>query len=417
MMGCLPSSFWSTSSPVAYCPVYSDYGYYLLTENDNEPLTVDSAAFLAACYPSNNDYHTLYEVDDFAWYHGGRNLYDKTLYKIGTPQTYTLKSHSTNGTLTVVLSYDGNIGATIAVNDSVVEKINVTITLDNYTEAAARTWTYRFDNLKQGDNTVTITQTSGSNLRLDYLALTNDVPSPKPDLAANTFAVPEFVHRIGNQDHHADEAVDMVILIPTSQKWLSQAERIKTLHETRDGLKVRIVPADELYNEFSSGTPDATAYRRYMKMLYDRATTDEAMPRFLLLFGDGAYDNRMLTSEWNGYDPDDFLLCFESDNSFSHVYCYVSDDFYGLLDDNVYCSIMSAISFRSRLLSWQPLAIACPPPPIDAATGWTSGPLLLNSQRTFPSSYSANEHQIGYPSILLSKLIKLLASFADTPIL
>ena len=313
---------------------YSDYGYYLLTENDNEPLTVDSAAFLAACYPSNNDYHTLYEVDDFAWYHGGRNLYDKTLYKIGTPQTYTLKSHSTNGTLTVVLSYDGNIGATIAVNDSVVEKLNITITLDNYTEAAARTWTYRFDNLKQGDNTVTITQTSGSNLRLDYLALTNDVPSPKPDLAANTFAVPEFVHRIGNQNHHADEAVDMVILIPTSQKWLSQAERIKTLHETRDGLKVRIVPADELYNEFSSGTPDATAYRRYMKMLYDRATTDEAMPRYLLLFGDGSYDNRMLTSEWNGYDPDDFLLCFESDNSFSHVYCYVSDDFYGLLDDN-----------------------------------------------------------------------------------
>ena len=50
-------------------------------------------------------------------------------------------------------------------------------------------------------------------------------------------------------------------------------------------MRVNIVPADELYNEFSSGTPDANAYRRYLKMLYDRAGDDEAqMPKHLLLF-------------------------------------------------------------------------------------------------------------------------------------
>ena len=312
---------------------YSDVGCYLLTASDGEPLTVDSAAFAAAYYPSNNDYHSLYEVDDFAWYHGGRNLYDKTLYKAGVPQNYTLTSNGTSGSLTVVLSYDGNFEGTVAVNDSVIDKLNVTVSLDTYTEAAARMWTYRLHNLKPGDNTVTITQTNGKNLRLDYLALTSDTPKPMPALSTTAFAEPSFVYRFQNQDHHADSAVDMVIIIPTSMKWLNQAERIKKLHEERDGLSVRIIPADELYHEFSSGTPDATAYRRYMKMLYDRAQTDAEMPRFLLLFGDGAYDNRMLTSEWSGYDPDDFLLCFESDNSFSHVYCYVSDDFYGLLDD------------------------------------------------------------------------------------
>ena len=312
---------------------YSDRGCYLLTESDGEPLTLDSAAFAATYYPSNNDYHTLYEVDDFAWYHGGRNLYDKTLYKTGTPQTYTLKSYGTGGSLTVVLSYDGNFEGTVAVNDSVVDNLSVTVSLDAYTEAAARTWTYRLDNLKQGDNTVTITQTSGKNLRLDYLALTGDTPAPMPSLSSTVFAEPSFDYRLMNQDHHADSAVDMVIIIPTSQKWLSEAERIKQLHEQRDGLTVRIVPADELYYEFSSGTPDATAYRRYMKMLYDRAQTDEEMPRYLLLFGDGAYDNRMRTADWSGCDPNDFLLCFESENSFSHVYCYVSDDFFGLLDD------------------------------------------------------------------------------------
>ena len=312
---------------------YSDVGCYLLTENDAEPLTLDSAAFVATYYPSNNDYHSLYEVDDFAWYHGGRNLYDKTLYKAGAPQTYTLTSNSTGGSLTVVLSYDGSFEGTVAVNDSIIDKLNVTISLDSYTEGAARTWTYRLDNLKQGDNTVTITQTSGKNLRLDYLALTSDRPAPMPNLSTTVFAEPSLVYRLMNQDHHADSAVDMVIIIPTSQKWLNQAERIKQLHEQRDGLSVRIIPADELYHEFSSGTPDATAYRRYMKMLYDRAQTDEEMPRYLLLFGDGAYDNRMRSADWSSCDPDDFLLCFESENSFSHVYCYVSDDFFGLLDD------------------------------------------------------------------------------------
>ena len=106
---------------------------------------------------------------------------------------------------------------------------------------------------------------------------------------------------------------------------------------------MRIVPADELYNEFSSGTPDANAYRRYMKMLYDRAGNDEQkMPKYLVLFGDGSFDNRMNTTEWRGKNPDDYLLCYESENSFHKVYCYVDDGFYCLLDDNEGGNLLSA---------------------------------------------------------------------------
>ena len=79
------------------------------------------------------------------------------------------------------------------------------------------------------------------------------------------------MYNITNQNLHADDFYDMVIIIPTTQKLLAQAKRLKAFHEEFDKMKVRIVPADELYNEFSSGTPDANAYRRYMKMLYDRA--------------------------------------------------------------------------------------------------------------------------------------------------
>ena len=312
---------------------YADYGCYFLTESDDEPLTVSAGGLTAAHYPATENYHWLYEVDNFSWYHGGRNLFQKTPYTIGTPQAYSFEAPCSSGTLTLALSYGGDFAAQVSVNDSVVGNISVHVTFDSYTEAAEQTWTYRLDGTLGSKNTVQVTQTSGAAVRLDYCGMTFDEPFPLPDLAATTLGVPELVYRITNQDHHADEPVDMVIIIPTSQKWLSQAERIKTLHEQRDGLTVRIVPADELFNEFSSGTPDANAYRRYLKMFYDRAATDAEVPRYLLLFGDGAWDNRMLTSDWSSYDPDDFLLCFESDNSFSHVYCYVSDDYFCLLDD------------------------------------------------------------------------------------
>ena len=305
---------------------YADYGYYFLTESEDEPLTTDSATLVGQHYPANHDYHQVYEVDNYAWYHGGRNLFDKTLYTIGTPQTYKLKATGSTGRIGIALTADADYEATISVNDSVIATISKKITLDSYTKADEQLWQYDLQNLK-AENTISITQTAGGNLRLDYIDLQHAEPAPI------TIGEPAYVYRITNQDHHADAATDMVIIIPNSQHLLAQAERLKAHHEQHDGLRVTIVPADELYNEFSSGTPDATAYRRYLKMLYDRATTPNDKPRYLLLFGDGAWDNRMLTSEWSGYNTDDYLLCYESENSFSQVNCYVSDDFFCLLDD------------------------------------------------------------------------------------
>lgn len=159
-----------------------------------------------------------------------------------------------------------------------------------------------------------------------------DKPFAAPDLASS-FPVPQYVYNITNQDLHADGAADMVIIIPTSQKLRKQAERLKEFHETRDALRVRIVPADELYNEFSSGTPDASAYRNYLKMLYDRASSEDDMPKYLVLFGDCVWDNRMLTQECRNLNPDDYLLCFESENSFNEVSCYIDDGYFCMLDD------------------------------------------------------------------------------------
>ncbi len=314
---------------------YSNVGCYFLTEStDAEPLTADSAAFVSSFYPAPDDYHSLYEVDDFAWYHSGRNLYESTPLPTEGYRSYELAAHHTDGELTVAMTYQAPGTVSVVVNDSVMGTINLTQTLSSYVKAAARSQTFSLKGMLRPVNTVQLRQTSGEGtMRLDYLALTMPMAAPAPNLSTAAFPVPTYEYGITNQDLHADGPADMVIVIPTSQKLRSQAERLKQLHEERDSLRVRIVPADELYNEFSSGTPDANAYRRYLKMLYDRAETEADMPRYLLLFGDGTWDNRMATADWRRFSPSDFLLCYESENSLSETDSYVSDDYFCLLDD------------------------------------------------------------------------------------
>lgn len=145
---------------------------------------------------------------------------------------------------------------------------------------------------------------------------------------------------VANQNLHGDtEACDMVIIIAESGVLKEQAERLADFHRKKEGLRVKVVNSGLIYNEFSSGTPDASAYRRYVKMLYDRATTAEDMPRFLLLFGDCFYDNRGVTAEAKRHNLKDFLLAFEpgmgtaTDFAIGTLNSYVTDDYFGLLDD------------------------------------------------------------------------------------
>ena len=150
---------------------------------------------------------------------------------------------------------------------------------------------------------------------------------------AATFPEPTVVGDIANQDLHSLASLDMVIIIPTSGKLYTQAKRLADAHQQYDGLRVGIVRADQIYNEFSSGTPDPTAYRLFMKMLYDKAANESDKPKYLLLFGDCAWDNRMLSGAWRNTSPDDYLLCYESENSLSDTKSYVMEDYFGLLDD------------------------------------------------------------------------------------
>ena len=137
---------------------------------------------------------------------------------------------------------------------------------------------------------------------------------------------------VPNQNLHGLGQVDMVIIVPSNGSFMPAAERLAAAHRSMDGITVEVVTAQQVYNEFSSGTPDVTAYRRLMKMLYDRAQGEADAPKYLLLFGDGWYDNRLLT--FPGRKQEDYLLCYESLNSVDAIQSYVLEDYMGFLDDS-----------------------------------------------------------------------------------
>jgi len=148
-----------------------------------------------------------------------------------------------------------------------------------------------------------------------------------------TFSSPEVVGTITNQDLHALSNIDLVIVVPANGKLIDQATILADAHKEYDGITTCVVTADQLYNEFSAGTPDATAYRRFMKMLYDKAEKESERPKNILLFGGCLWDNRLILSSFKNRKQDDYLLCYESDNGWSHTDSYVMEEYFSLLAD------------------------------------------------------------------------------------
>lgn len=324
---------------------YYDYGCYFITQNDTEGDTISAAELLEMQKSHNGAYHYLYEKDEFAWEQIGRNLVGKATINSGTYTTYELviPKGNTSATFSVVLTCAATASYTITAGSSYNYSSSMKTTSD-YDKAVFRTVTGNIsedsfaDSLLDAEGNyripLTITCNSGGPLRLDYIAASFTTPHDAAELG-NSYPDAQYVYNITNQNHHADDPVDLLIIIPTSQNTLAEAEALAELHRINDGMTVRIVPADELYNEFSSGTPDVSAYRRYLKMYYDKDDTEDKSKtiKSCLLFGDCVWDNRMLTLSSSSYNPDNYLLCYQTENSYNMINSATIDDFIGVLQD------------------------------------------------------------------------------------
>lgn len=146
--------------------------------------------------------------------------------------------------------------------------------------------------------------------------------------SGNSFLQPTLVGKVDNQNLHNSIIADLLIV--THPSLLSQAQRLASHHIQKDNLRTITVTTEQVYNEFSSGTPSPVAIRDFVKMYYDKAAGDSAkMPKYLLLFGDASFDYK---NRINGNT--NMVPCFENNNSLEPLATYTSDDFFGFLNDN-----------------------------------------------------------------------------------
>ncbi len=159
------------------------------------------------------------------------------------------------------------------------------------------------------------------------------------DLSGN-IPQPTIIGKISSQNLHALHASDMIVIAP--QVYKSYAQKLADLHYQKDGLTTLIVDPEQIYNEFSSGTPDASAYRRFLKMFYDRGTSDSDRPKYLLFFGSATYNNKFINSNISESERKNYLLTYQSINSLSLTSSYTTDDYFGFLKDEGPLTMSSA---------------------------------------------------------------------------
>lgn len=377
---------------------YSTLGYYFITEDDNPAVleTEPEMTSFSGSTLSSFTAYVVRDIDEYCYFTGGRKLWENKLLTGGRNYQLNTAGYS-GGTATLRLSVANGSNQTSlitsSINDSTLTSLSVSAP-GSYEYAGSGTKYFVVRGLKDGINTLTISSTQ-TDTRLDYIELSyphafkmmgstmpftllrtgnvrfklttgvgQDVVlmrlgkrgSPATliskssdgyykvadaigdyvafDLNADYNEPTLYVGLVSNQNLHSDEPVNMVIITPASGIQDTNAQRLADAHAQYDGTTCRVVRADKIYNEFSSGTPDATAYRRYMKMLYDRALANgQEPPRNLLLFGDCVWDNRLLSDRCRNLRQEDLLLCFESVNSLSDTQSYVMEDYFGLLDD------------------------------------------------------------------------------------
>lgn len=134
----------------------------------------------------------------------------------------------------------------------------------------------------------------------------------------------------------AFEDIDYLIITPNSL--LSPAERLADFHRMNSGMKVRVVSLESIYQEFSSGKQDIAAIRNFVKYVYQNASTTSNRVKYVNLFGDASYDykNRLFNNTnivpvFHGFNPSANEV--NNISNFSLYLSFMSDDFYGLMDD------------------------------------------------------------------------------------
>lgn len=172
-------------------------------------------------------------------------------------------------------------------------------------------------------NGTTLVFSDSTQVLKEYVAVNTSADFPKPEINVS----PNDIGPVVNQNLHAAGPCQMLIV--THQRFMAAADSIAEFHRQKDQLSVFVASTEQIYNEFSSGSPDIAAIRDFAKMIYDRSTDEQDKLKYLLLLGDGSYNNISLATGNSNLIP-----TYQSESSLNASTSYVSDDFFGFMEDD-----------------------------------------------------------------------------------
>ncbi len=133
---------------------------------------------------------------------------------------------------------------------------------------------------------------------------------------------------VANQDLHSLPLVDYLVI--TAPAFRAQAQRLADFHAQTYGRSTAVVTPEEIYHEFSAGMQDVSAIRDFIRMFWVRS--NGISPGFVTMFGDGTYLYKYISQNVN--NSTNYLLTYQSRDSWEPTDSYTSDDFFVLLEDH-----------------------------------------------------------------------------------
>ena len=141
----------------------------------------------------------------------------------------------------------------------------------------------------------------------------------------NDYYLPKVIESVSNQNLHSHPVVDYIIVAHSN--FMKSANSLANFH-INNGLSVQIVDVNHIYNEFSSGRQDLVAIRQYVRMIYNKGGSPSKL-KYLLMYGDASYDFKDRIT-----DNTNFVPAYQSYASTSKSSSFVSDDYFGFMDDD-----------------------------------------------------------------------------------
>lgn len=159
--------------------------------------------------------------------------------------------------------------------------------------------------------------TTNSTFNFGYIANKPNFNNEFVAFRADAAYIPAFVGKIENQNLSDLQNIDYLII--TSAEMMTQAQRLAAYHQNTNNFTTAVVDVRKIYNEFSSGSQDATAIRDFITKL----NTAPNQLKYVFILGDTSYDFRERTSGNTNIVPS-----YQSEQSENFVSSFVTDDYF-----------------------------------------------------------------------------------------